>query len=76
MKKLHSCVAVVFVSASALAAQAAETEYNFTWCGHNKSTMLTASPNLMIWTDNMSGIVSPSSSSTSTTACWAFRPGR
>lgn len=53
--------ALVGASAFALAAQAAETEYKFTWCGLAKSTMLTAGPDLTIWTDDVGGMVTPDS---------------
>ena len=54
-----SAVGLLISSVAGFAVQAGETEYNFTWCGHSKGTMLTTSPQLMIWTDDTSGIVTP-----------------
>ena len=64
--KLSITVAAALVGAStlAVAAQAAETEYKFTWCGVDKSAMLTAGPELTIWTDDARGMVTPDSGKT------------
>ena len=48
--------ALASASAFALAAQAAETEYKFTWCGLDRSTMLTSGPDLTIFTDEARGL--------------------
>jgi len=56
-----TAAALAGASAFALAAQAAETEYKFTWCGLAKPTMLTAGPDLTIWTDDVGGMVTPAS---------------
>jgi hypothetical protein len=56
-----TAVGLLITSVVGFAAQAGETEYNFTWCGHSKGTLLTASPKLMIWTDDTPGIVTPQS---------------
>ncbi len=48
-------------SALAVAAQAAETEYKFTWCGLDRSAMLTSGPDLAIFTDEARGMVTPES---------------
>jgi hypothetical protein len=48
-------------AALALAAQAAETDYKFTWCGLDKSAMLSSGPDLTIFTDEARGMVTPES---------------
>jgi hypothetical protein len=45
-----AAAALAGASALALAAQAAETEYKFTACGHVKSALLTAGPDLTTYT--------------------------
>jgi hypothetical protein len=59
--KGHLLAAVFGVSALALAAHAAETDYKFTWCGLGKNAMLTASPDLTIMTGELRGMVTPES---------------
>ena len=62
-RNLLITVAATLAGASALvlAAQAAETEYKFTWCGLDRSAMLTSGPDLTIFTDEARGMVTPES---------------
>jgi hypothetical protein len=60
MNKLVSLGASALLAVPA-AAQAAETEYSFTWCGHTKRSVLVSNPDFSVFLAETWGIVTPSS---------------